>query len=259
MNDNTNLKKIIGARIQDALTHRQKKQKDLADHLGVTPNTISYFCKGKRMPNTEQIYQISEYLNVPTDYLFGKVKMRNPQIMEDNFLKICQQTGLSADTIELFKQLDSFSFEINNGDFTMRDAITLLLNNNHLKTLCINIVKFKNLSNHYISKVIEELSYIMEDSNNINLFNLDEEMQDLSEKVEYKKYKTAKTFNEILVSSYCSLFDEARALYNTYRYSISGKTAQKQDIKDAQKEVKELTEKFEKEMLEYGKHNPTQE
>lgn len=64
-------KKAIGNRINSALALREMKQKELANSLGVTANTISYFCSGSRSPNLIQIIQISKTLNVTTDYLLG--------------------------------------------------------------------------------------------------------------------------------------------------------------------------------------------
>ena len=65
------LSKIIGERIGLLLSERKIKQKDLAEHLGITDNTISYFCSGKRMPNTTQIKEISQFFNISADYLLG--------------------------------------------------------------------------------------------------------------------------------------------------------------------------------------------
>ncbi len=66
-----NLKVTIGERIAYALSAEHKKQKDLAQVLGVTDNTISYFVSGKRCPNVEQIVKIAEYLNTTPDFLLG--------------------------------------------------------------------------------------------------------------------------------------------------------------------------------------------
>lgn len=62
---------VIGERLKAALILRKVKQKELASHLGVTDNTISYYCSGKRTPNVQQIAEISKYLGVSADYLLG--------------------------------------------------------------------------------------------------------------------------------------------------------------------------------------------
>lgn len=63
--------KKIGLRINSALATRDMKQKELAKILGVTDNTISYYCSGSRTPKLDQLIQIAESLNVTTDYLLG--------------------------------------------------------------------------------------------------------------------------------------------------------------------------------------------
>ena len=65
------IKRTVGTRINSALARCGMLQKDLAKILGVTDNTISYYCKGTRGPKLEQIPIIAKSLNTTTDYLFG--------------------------------------------------------------------------------------------------------------------------------------------------------------------------------------------
>lgn len=88
--------KKIGQRINSALAARNKRQKDLAHHLDVTDNTISYFCGGKRTPNISQLIKISEFLDVSTDYLLGKDVPMTADISVQEF---ASQTGLSEENI----------------------------------------------------------------------------------------------------------------------------------------------------------------
>lgn len=94
-----NIKKIIGMRINGALG--DVTQKELAEHLKVKPNVISYFCKGDRTPNTEQIIMIADYLNVSADYLLGRTK--TPSIDED-IQQACKTTGLSEDAVKMLNE-----------------------------------------------------------------------------------------------------------------------------------------------------------
>ncbi len=59
-----NYNEIIGQRINAALALSNIKQKELAKELGVKDNVVSYWCSGKRTPNTEQIIKISKMLNI---------------------------------------------------------------------------------------------------------------------------------------------------------------------------------------------------
>ena len=93
--------KKIGCRINAALADRNKKQLELADYLHVQPNTISYFCSGKRTPNTMQIIEIAKFLNVSTDYLLG---LSDVQTRDLETKELCQSLGLSEDAVWTLKQ-----------------------------------------------------------------------------------------------------------------------------------------------------------
>lgn len=93
--DNTT-SKIIGNRLNTLLANKDIKQKELAQYLEVTDNTISYFVKGKRTPNTEQIIKISKYFDVSADYLLGLSE--TPTNNKDEQF-ICDYTGLNLDSI----------------------------------------------------------------------------------------------------------------------------------------------------------------
>lgn len=89
-------KKIIGQRINSALAKKDLKQKDLAQHLGVTDNTVSYFCSGNRTPNTSQIIEIAKFLEVSTDYLLG---LAQEPTTDKDFNYVCEYTGLSSEAV----------------------------------------------------------------------------------------------------------------------------------------------------------------
>lgn len=123
MNDVT--KKKIGQRINEALAMRDKKQKELAQVLNVTDNTISYFCSGRRVPNIEQIITISQYLNVSADYLLGIV---DTATTNKDLRFVCEYTGLSEMAI---KTLHSVSVDREDN-----------LSNNELNFLNILIINY---------------------------------------------------------------------------------------------------------------------
>lgn len=62
---------VIGNRINILLKSSGKKQKDLAEFLDVTANTVSYYVTGTRTPNVEQIINIARFFEVSTDYILG--------------------------------------------------------------------------------------------------------------------------------------------------------------------------------------------
>lgn len=93
-----NTRKIIGCRINELLAINDVKQKELAAHLSVSDNIVSYFVKGARVPNTEQIIKIAKFFNVPTDYLLG---LTDAKTTKDTDLRaIVDYTGLSEECIK---------------------------------------------------------------------------------------------------------------------------------------------------------------
>lgn len=94
-------KKVIGSRINEALAFSNKKQKELAAHLGVPDNTISYFCSGKRVPNAEQIIEISKFLGVSADFLLG---LSGNKTTEPKLQSACEYTGLNENAVENIKE-----------------------------------------------------------------------------------------------------------------------------------------------------------
>lgn len=94
MNDLT--KRKIGERINSALADANCKQKDLAKALGVTDNTVSYWCSGARTPNTEQIIEIAMKLGVSSDYLLG---LSDVMTNDTDVKMICDYTGLTEEAV----------------------------------------------------------------------------------------------------------------------------------------------------------------
>lgn len=97
------LGKTIGEKIDTLLKENNIKQKELAEILQVTDNTISYFVRGTRTPNLQQIINIANYFNVSTDYLLGKTDVETTNITVKG---ICEYTGLSEETVEQLHSVD---------------------------------------------------------------------------------------------------------------------------------------------------------
>ena len=102
-------KKLIGQRITTALAMRDKKQKELAAAIGVTDNTISYFCSGSRTPNLQQLIAIAKELDVSTDYLLGLADPDN-FTADEKLSMISEYTGLNNQSIQELHDALSPSF-----------------------------------------------------------------------------------------------------------------------------------------------------
>lgn len=85
-------KKNVGKRLNEVLAQKNIMQKELAKHIGVTDNTVSYYLSGERCPDIEKLIEIAKFLNVSTDYLLGA---SNVKTTDTELKSICEYTGLS--------------------------------------------------------------------------------------------------------------------------------------------------------------------
>lgn len=114
----------IGQRINAALASSNMKQKDLAKILGVTDNTISYYCSGARTPKVEQLGVIAQVLHVTTDYLLGLTNDPNIQPSAVDELGISEKAvtwikSLGADNDDADKNIEIFDFLLTNNHFQL--------------------------------------------------------------------------------------------------------------------------------------------
>ena len=63
--------KVFGQRVKQELKVQNKKQVELATHLGVQKSTLSEWLNDNNEPPMKTIVDIALYLNVSTDYLLG--------------------------------------------------------------------------------------------------------------------------------------------------------------------------------------------
>ncbi len=129
------IKKTVGTRINSALARCGMLQKELAKELGVTDNTISYYCNGARAPQLEQLPRIAETLNTTTDYLLG---LTDDPSQEKSAV---DELGLSQEVINWFIELRN-----THGSFGITDDIFL----NGAFHLLV-----ENLCDYYNSKLAE--------------------------------------------------------------------------------------------------------
>lgn len=58
-------------RLKSLRLNSPQSQKELAEHLGVTPRTILRYEDGSTQPSIESIIKIAKYYHVSADYLIG--------------------------------------------------------------------------------------------------------------------------------------------------------------------------------------------
>lgn len=86
-------------RLKDLLKTKGATQTALAEYLGVSHQTISYYCAGKIYPKSNLVLKIAEFFNVPAEYLLTGYQPEQKTIRDE--LK------LSAGAIEKLKAVSS--------------------------------------------------------------------------------------------------------------------------------------------------------
>lgn len=59
-------------RLRKAREQKALLQKEVAEHLSMTPRAYQYYEAGRRRPDYETLVAIADYLEVTTDYLLGR-------------------------------------------------------------------------------------------------------------------------------------------------------------------------------------------
>ncbi|WMM26704.1 helix-turn-helix transcriptional regulator [Tissierella sp. MB52-C2] len=69
---------MIGNRIKTLRIEKDLLQKDLANKLRLSQQTISLYESGKREPDYETLNKIAKFFNVSVDFILGNSDIRNP-------------------------------------------------------------------------------------------------------------------------------------------------------------------------------------
>lgn len=153
-------KKMIGYRITNALAANNCKQKDLAQFLNVPDNTISYFCSGKRTPNTEQIIKIAQFLNVSTDYLLGLSEASTDDAETQN---ICDYLGISEKAVNCIKEISHRQYDKDVSTLTpYKIIINNILESSSFSSIieeCLNLVMMSDNNGPFFTSMLEQVVF----------------------------------------------------------------------------------------------------
>ena len=75
----------------------ERSNTEFADFLGLSRQTVGFYCNGDRLPDVITLLQIAEKCSVSTDFLLGQSDVRTqvPEIQS-----ICKYTGLTESAVE---------------------------------------------------------------------------------------------------------------------------------------------------------------
>jgi len=85
--------------LSDAIKNKGYLQKDVAQRLGVSKQTISAWCSGRRTPNIEAINEIARMLNMTYNELLGADDLFVTDPQEKEAIKLLRE--LPPDSVKL--------------------------------------------------------------------------------------------------------------------------------------------------------------
>ena len=65
------IKKTVGDNLKSVCKVKGIRNKDIADHIGVSESCVSNWLRGKNSFDIDNLYSICQYLNVSIDQIFG--------------------------------------------------------------------------------------------------------------------------------------------------------------------------------------------
>ncbi len=88
-----------GERLTKLRESKGYMQKDVADKLGIAPNTLSGYERNLRNPDSEILLKLASFYNVTVDYLLGaEMELNNVYL---SLAKEAEKDGIHPDDIKL--------------------------------------------------------------------------------------------------------------------------------------------------------------
>lgn len=68
----------FSSRLYELLEEREVTQLQLAKAVGISGPTVSCYVYGRAVPSVRTLIKIADYFDVSTDYLTGRIDIKNP-------------------------------------------------------------------------------------------------------------------------------------------------------------------------------------
>lgn len=142
----------IGEKIRSLRELHKMTQKELADHLSISPSTIGMYEQNRRMPDIDTIRKIANILNVSVDELVGTKKINSNGRCENffyeeglanwnirkkseelglSYMEVLERTGIDEERFDLlwFGNMQPFAEELLRFSEVLNVSIDYLLDN----------------------------------------------------------------------------------------------------------------------------------
>ena len=91
MQEKFSLSEQFSARLTEAIGQFPLKQKELASKVNLTEQTLSRYKSGTRLPDTEELYRLANFLGVSIDWLLGKDESTGESAWRDRAIRAEQK------------------------------------------------------------------------------------------------------------------------------------------------------------------------
>lgn len=113
--DNKNTK-AKNESVKRALTYymalRGKNQSDICSNLNLTSSTVSEWCTGKRVPRSDRLQDLSNYLDIPMDQFFNFQYPSTEQTVRDKVIKELDNNSSFLDFVSLSLGLEKDKLDV---------------------------------------------------------------------------------------------------------------------------------------------------
>lgn len=101
------IKKTVGENLRSVCRVKGIKNKDIADHVGVSESCVSNWLRGKNSFDVDNLYSICQFLNVSVDQIFGIAPIVYGVLKpEENDILIAYRKADSGTRSSVLKLLD---------------------------------------------------------------------------------------------------------------------------------------------------------
>lgn len=91
------------SRLRGLMADRGTRQKELADAIGMRPQTVSLYVQGQSFPDVNGLEKIARFFSVSADYLLG---LSDTPSIDENMQVVFKVTGLSEKAISVLNVAD---------------------------------------------------------------------------------------------------------------------------------------------------------
>lgn len=91
---------VFKDRLKELIDKSEFNQREVAEEIGISKQTISFYVNGKRLPDIDTVYKLSKFFQISSDYLLG---LSDVHSFDLDVKAIHETIGLSDKAIEKLK------------------------------------------------------------------------------------------------------------------------------------------------------------